>query len=715
MGDKFLGVGSGALNLGNGTARIYAASLGAVDLEPSKPVRTNSVRQLTSTYLPISDIIGLQTRLNSTLTNPYNGNLNVQNLTTGITPGVQVDLNTFIANTASSLIDVEAKTENITAVSQGPDVTTYGGAVKADSLICADIYDAATQTQIIQLSGTEINFAVTDLTYNGDEIATVTGLGSYLPLVGGTMSGAINMGTQEVNNLSAIRPVDTNVVYGRSATVLGQGTDNVCIGELAQPQASIGGCVIIGSGATSFFVAGVAIGQAAVGNSESVTIGHSAQSLSTLNVCIGSGAETSASKGVAVGYQSLCADNAVSVGRAATGSGDFSVVVGAQSSTGANISSVVVGAGSSSGAIAANCIGRSLTNSTAGSLLVAASSNLRADTTTCDLGTVAAPFQTLYLNSSISGPSNSRTADNIVSNAGASTSGNIASLSGTTGKVITDSGVAAASVVTGPASAVANGITIFSGTTGKIITDAAAGIGTIGAITLANTTTSTTTGTGALICAGGAGIAGTMTIGGVVTMTNLTDAASLGNGALVMSGGLSVAKSIICGASISLNNNVSCNTVNCTKINSTTPSLFWGYTSGGFAVSFTAATAKLVDTGTLTEIQDAAGEFTPTVATGRVEYTGATTRYFNVRIIFNVLGNASSNTYTAWVSKNGSLTQVAARNYNFTTATPAGYLPFEVFGVYQLSTGDTIQLAALYSATASVNVFDIGVSILPVI
>lgn len=172
MSDKFLGVGSSSLNLGNGTSQIYAASLGAANLDASKPVRTNSVRQLVSTYLPISDIIGLQTRLNNTLTNPFNGDLNVQNLTTGITPGVQVDLNTFISNTASAIITLEDKTENVTSVSQGPDVTTYAGAVRADSIVTADIYDAATQTQIMQLSGTEINFAVSDLTLNGVQIAT---------------------------------------------------------------------------------------------------------------------------------------------------------------------------------------------------------------------------------------------------------------------------------------------------------------------------------------------------------------------------------------------------------------------------------------------------------------------------------------------------------------------------------------------------------------
>ena len=48
----------------------------------------------------------------------------------------------------------------------------------------------------------------------------------------------------------------------------------------------------------------------------------------------------------------------------------------------------------------------------------------------------------------MSGATNSRTADNIVSNTGTSTSGNLASMSGTTGKVNQKSAIVAANVVT---------------------------------------------------------------------------------------------------------------------------------------------------------------------------------------------------------------------------------------------------------------------------
>ena len=81
-------------------------------------------------------------------------------------------------------------------------------------------------------------------------------------------------------------------------------------------------------------------------------------------------------------------------------------------------------------------------------------------------------------------------------------------------KVIEDSGVSSFSVVTGPASAVNNQVALFNGTTGKAITNGAAAIGTLGALTLANTTASSSVSTGALICPGGAGIAGKVFIDG---------------------------------------------------------------------------------------------------------------------------------------------------------------------------------------------------------
>ena len=83
MSDKFLGSGQGSINLSNGSATIYSATLGAASLKASKPIKTNSVKQLISTNLDIADVNNLQTQLsikdeltftfNDTHANPANG------------------------------------------------------------------------------------------------------------------------------------------------------------------------------------------------------------------------------------------------------------------------------------------------------------------------------------------------------------------------------------------------------------------------------------------------------------------------------------------------------------------------------------------------------------------------------------------------------------------------------------------------------------------
>ena len=93
----------------------------------------------------------------------------------------------------------------------------------------------------------------------------------------------------------------------------------------------------------------------------------------------------------------------------------------------------------SSGGDSADIIGVGRNNAQANTLMLGNGSytNIRANST-CDLGTTAIPFQSLYLNGSIAGATNSRTADNIVSNAGTATSGRVATFS--SNKVIQDGG-----------------------------------------------------------------------------------------------------------------------------------------------------------------------------------------------------------------------------------------------------------------------------------
>ena len=105
MADKFLGTGGGAINLSNGTANIYAGTLGAAGLDPSQPVKTNSLRQLISSKLAISDINNLTGILDNVLTNPFNGTFQVNDLETADTFSLNNELQKIDNFTASSATD----------------------------------------------------------------------------------------------------------------------------------------------------------------------------------------------------------------------------------------------------------------------------------------------------------------------------------------------------------------------------------------------------------------------------------------------------------------------------------------------------------------------------------------------------------------------------------------------------------------------------------
>jgi hypothetical protein len=311
-------------------------------------------------------------------------------------------------------------------------------------------------------------------------------LSAYLPLAGGTMSGDLNMGTHEVNNVAAIRPSINSVIYGTSAAATGTSDNDVVVGRLATATNSSDSVIIGYSAANGGGRYCTNVGQTAItGTGDS-------------NTAVGSGTSVTGSA-----HESTC------VGAAAGSSGSDSTSVGF-TATSTQSNCVVVGANSSATAAAAHCFGNSLTNSTAGSLLIAASADIRANTTTCDLGTTALPFQTLHLNGSVSGATNTRTADNIVSCVGASTDLNVALMSGTTGKVIIDAGATVVgSALTGyssvqgtlsSADTVVGGISKLNGNITQAVSNAANGISGVGSFFLgASATTLYTDGSSGLV------------------------------------------------------------------------------------------------------------------------------------------------------------------------------------------------------------------------
>ena len=229
-------------------------------------------------------------------------------------------------------------------------------------------------------------------------------------------------------------------------------------------------------------------------------------------------------------------------------------------------------------------------------------------------------------------------------------SGNVATYSGITGKLVADGGTALSALAT--SAVVTSGFALKLSLTGGTMSGAIAmgannitgtGANSGGSFAASLTTASTTTGTGAIVSASGLGVAGAVNIGGITKVNDTTPSLTSTSGALVVSGGIGCGKDLNIGSSGNLilaGGNISVTG----KVTASNTSCFWGYANGGFVVTYVASTAKLVDTATLTEIYDPSSEFTPTASTGRVQYTGTTTRPFYVRIIFNVFGSASAQT-----------------------------------------------------------------------
>ena len=138
--------------------------------------------------------------------------------------------------------------------------------------------------------------------------------------------------------------------------------------------------------------------------------------------------------GVAIVKETICGVGGVSVGYRSQNS---------------QTDVIHIGRDNFSNAISADIFGVNRTNSTANSLLLGNGSytNIRANST-CDLGTSAIPFQTLFSNTSIAGTTNSRLTNDIVSNTSTGVTGNLPSF--VSAKVIGDSGIVASTLTGGP-------------------------------------------------------------------------------------------------------------------------------------------------------------------------------------------------------------------------------------------------------------------------
>lgn len=444
-----------------------------------------------------------------------------------------------------------------------------------------------TDNVLLYTSGDRLRYK--DDTASVFQVATTTDLNSYLPLAGGTMSGNITMNGSSLLGVLSVTPSTTSIRIGTSTTAI---VDTIQIGN------NIG----------------------LTGNCYSAMVFGNANNLSnvTQSILIGSTI-------VADGKESVI------VGNASVAMKQRSVILGAASSAQGTLTNVV-GYGSASAADSAHIFGCGLSNTTANSILFEGGSNMRSNSTnTTDLGTAAARFKDLHLAGSLVGSTNTRTVNNIVSNAGAS---------------------------------IANRIAIFSDTSGKIIADGGQTISQL------------------------ANLAGASFTGGINgTTANFTGQVSV------------------------------------PRIVSSGPAAYSIYGTGGAIVGMTAGSPRSIElkfpTNATPQANPASVWTTLTtggsapLTYGASQYSDTVTRWYLIRVLFNILPLASDQTYTAWISKNDSSTENASRAMNFKTTTPVGYTLFEVSNIYEISNGNTVQLYAKYSASANVNIFDWQLQCIP--
>ncbi len=705
--------------LAEGSLTINGNSLSGQNLVANYPVKSDSNRKLYSSLIQPSDIAG------GVLTNPFAGTLEVINLLTAYNT-TPVDLNQFIASTVNDVTDLESNTQYITSSLGRTEISSN---ILTNDIKCNSVGNQASSTYIDFTSATDINVNATTFEFNGNPILSNPlatdldiddnyiqkcyglELSDNISVIPTPPTGTITL-YNEAENVYTIDSSDIvrqlaygdSMIVGPTASVIGHITswndtnglvlaDSGIVGANVVTSLAIGttGDIPVYTGARGIQDSGVLLSSLITGatasaiyvpytgattniniNSREITnlsairfplvssnviIGNAAGASSTQNVVVGNSAVTGISSlgSTIIGDTSSATDSgcvAVGIGAAALQIG--AIAVGSASSSN-GVNAVSLGRLAVSSATQAHTIGYNLTNSTANSLLVDATANIRPSTNAvCDLGTSGIKFKDEYLSGTLN------TGLVVSSDATDSTTT-------TTGAIKTAGGIGVVKAV-------------FAG----------------GKITTTDVTDSTTVSTGSIISSGGIGLAKAIFAGGKITTSDATDSTTVSTGSIISSGGIGCAKAITAGT-----------TVTGTRFIASTPCCYSTYvTAIGAGVAYTANTAKLVDISTSTELIDPTNEFTTTAGTSKVTYTGSATGIFLVNIIFNVYGSVTPSALTHWVSKNGSLTLVAARAYNFTATTPVGYLPFEVSNIYSLATNDTVQLAGQYTATANVNIYD---------
>ena len=143
-----------------------------------------------------------------------------------------------------------------------------------------------------------------------------------------------------------------------------------------------------------------------------------------------------------------------------------------------------------------------------------------------------------------------------------------------------------------------------------------------------------------------------------------------------------------------------------------TPSAISIWSPDTVSIAYTAATVRLINITNFTQSLNPKNDFTATLSTGLIRYTGALTRYFYVMIHYGVSLASVANSLTHYISKNSSLVISGQRTVLTNVVTgDTRILTNCISNVVQLALNDTIQLGGLFTQTTNVSYSNVSYSI----
>ena len=304
------------------------------------------------------------------------------------------------------------------------------------------------------------------VSFVSDKVVKDTGIsassGPWLSLTGGTMSGDIAMGTNDISNIGTVSGAINSRTADNIVSNTGTGTLNNLVSFVSDKVIKDSG-ISTSSGPWLPLAGGTMTGNINMNTHDLTNVNKITTSSSTINIGQSNTIPGTGSVFVGASNTGGGANASMIYGRTNNASGSTngqsivygnnnsdsnssggSFIFGFNNTNGTGARNVMIGRDLSvpNGVNEAFSVGFNLTNSTSNSLLVGGTNqaNIRAGGTVCDLGTTTNRFKDLHISGSVVGSVNTRAANDIVSNStGSTTVGQVATYSNTTGKIITNS------------------------------------------------------------------------------------------------------------------------------------------------------------------------------------------------------------------------------------------------------------------------------------